>query len=36
VLQEVLNHCAIFIEDEWEELLLLSADQKGDKLAEIS
>jgi hypothetical protein len=36
VLQEVLDHGAILVEDEWEKLLLLSTDQKGDELAEVS
>jgi hypothetical protein len=36
VLQKVLNDGGLLGKDEWEQLLLLSADQQGDQLAEVT
>ena len=36
MLQKVLNDGGFLGEDEWEQLLLLSADQEGDELAEVT
>ena len=36
MLQKVLNDGGFLGKDEWEQLLLLSADQEGDELAEVT